>query len=184
MPRRRLALSLLCALAIVGFPVTAQAADGILTVGDSVMLGAKWQLTNHGVKVDAKESRFPRMGVAIVQSKSASDVVIHLGTNGQLIERDCKALVKAAVHADRVYLMTIQAPRDYAKRNNAVILTCAASFPADRVFVIDWAKAASAHPAWLYSDGIHLRPEGAKGFTRLVLDAVDRARAGRSAALS
>ena len=111
-------------------PAAAQAAEAsVLTVGDSVMLGAKWQLQHRGVAVDAKESRFPRAGVDVVRSRTArvrpTDVVIHLGTNGQLVQRDCRALVRAAAGAERVYLMTIKAPRDYARRNNAVIRSCA-----------------------------------------------------------
>lgn len=155
------------------------ATSGILTVGDSVMLGAKWQLQHHGVAVDAQQSRFPRAGVEVVRSRSArvqpTDVVIHLGTNGRLVERDCRALVRAAGGAERVYLVTIKAPRDYARRNNAVIRSCAAAFGA-RVHVIDWAKVAGMHPSWLYADGIHLRPAGAKAFTRLILGSVERAR--------
>lgn len=162
-------------------PARAQAAEGVLAVGDSVMLGAKWQLQRNGVAVDAKESRFPRAGVDVVRSRTArtkpTDVVIHMGTNGQLSERDCRALVRAASGAERVHLVTIKAPRDYARRNNAVIRSCAAGFPASRVHVIDWARAASVHPSWLYSDGIHLRPAGAKAFARLVLGSIERARA-------
>ena len=171
-------LVLLVLMALV--PAHAQASTGILAVGDSVMLGAKWQLQHRGVTVDAVESRFPRNGVSVVQRKArrsaASDVVIHLGTNGQLVELDCRALVKAASGAERVYLVTIKAPRDYAKRNNAVIRSCASSFPASRVHVIDWAAEAGRHASWLYSDGIHLRPAGAKGFARLVLGSVEQAR--------
>lgn len=174
---RRLAVGLGLVLALAA-PAAAHAAEGILTVGDSVMLGAKSELRKRDVTVDAAESRFPRSGVAVIRSRAAAtDVVIHLGTNGQLIERDCIALVKAASKAQRVYLMTIKAPRDYAKRNNRVIRSCAAQFPPGRVFVIDWAKAATTHPSWLYSDGIHLRPAGAKGFAQLVVGSVKRARA-------
>jgi lysophospholipase L1-like esterase len=171
--------ALAISIAMVGIAAPAHADGRIVTIGDSVMLGAKWQLQRNGVIVDAAKSRFPRAGVSVIRSKSGrSDVVIHLGTNGQLIERDCQAMVRAASKAERVYLVTIAAPRDYAKRNNAVIRKCASAFPATRVFVIDWAQAAAAHPSWLYSDGIHLRPEGAKGFTRLILGSVKRARAG------
>lgn len=181
---RRLATLIGAAALLLGVALTSpahatqgSAASGILTIGDSVMLGAKWQLQQHGVTVDAAKSRFPRDGVRVLRGKrGASDVVIHLGTNGQLVARDCRALVTAADAAERVYLVTIRAPRDYARRNNAVIRSCAASFPGDRVRIIDWASAAGAHPAWLYSDGIHLRPAGAKAFTRLILSSVRQAR--------
>lgn len=180
---RAAALGVALALAIGIAAAPAASAQGeAIAIGDSVMLGAKWQLQHRGIRVDAKQSRFPAAGIPALRARAhASDAVIHLGTNGQLRLADCRALVRAA-RAERTYLVTIKAPRDYARRNNAVIRECAASFPAGRVRVIDWAAAASQHPSWLYSDGIHLRPEGAKGFAQLIARAIAHAREAAGAA--
>jgi hypothetical protein len=81
--------------------------------------------------------------------------------------------------------VTVHVKRSWEKANNAVIRQCDAAFAADRVHVIDWDKAASAHPKWLYADGIHLRPAGSAGFAALLDDAVTGAVAdARAAALA
>ena len=59
---------------------------GIAAYGDSVMLGAKAELTARGVSVDAVESRQFHSGVKLVRSAADKgtlprNVVVHLGTN-------------------------------------------------------------------------------------------------------
>ena len=38
------------------------------------------------------------------------------------------------------------------------------------VKVVDWHDISASHPNWFYPDGIHLTPDGAAGYTQLVLD--------------
>jgi hypothetical protein len=84
-----------------------------------------------------------------------------------------------------VFLVTIHVPRSWQRANNKVIRQCDAAFPDDRVHVIDWDGAVTAHPAWLYNDGIHLRPSGGAAFAALLDESVTTAVAkARSAALA
>ncbi|MSY98504.1 MAG: hypothetical protein F2701_07265 [Actinobacteria bacterium] len=72
--------------------------------------------------------------------------------------------------------MTIKVPRLWEPVNNKMLRRCAARFPADRVHIIDWNWAASRHSAeWLYDDGAHLRPAGARAFARIINDGIARA---------
>jgi hypothetical protein len=100
---------------------------------------------------------------------------VHLGTNGTFPLSTCTSLVRAAGPERRVFLVTVHAPRSWARANNRVIHDCARAFAKGRVRVVDWAQAADDHPGWLYADGIHLKPAGGAGFARLIDTAVDAA---------
>lgn len=147
-------------------------------VGDSVMLGARSDLRDKGFGVDATESRQAYSGPALLRQKGGGlpeNVVVHLGTNGTYPLDTCTSLVKAAGPKRRVFLVTVFVPRSWEKANNAVIRQCDEQFAPDRVHVIDWNALASKHRSWLYSDRIHLKPQGAAAFARLIDDSVDDA---------
>lgn len=172
----RAAAAVAMALALATVPGAASAAEGgIAAVGDSVMLGARWQLERRGVDVDAVKSRSARAGIDV--PGRPSDVVIHLGTNGPMSLRECRRLVAGAPDGARVHLVTLAAPRPWIDGNNMVLRACAQVTGRDRtVRLVDWEAAVREHPSWVYSDGIHLRPEGARGYARLVLASVRQAR--------
>lgn len=171
-------------------PSTAHAAPSKdrYAIGDSVMLGARTALKDVGFRVDATESRQSYAGPALIRKKGSTlpeNVVVHLGTNGSFPLSTCKSIVRAAGPDRRVFLVTVYVPRSWQDANNAVIRKCEAAFAADRVHVVDWKAAASANRSWLYSDRIHLRPEGSRAFARLLDRAVDGAEAkARSRALA
>lgn len=166
----------------------ALASDGKFALGDSVMLGARTALKQAGFRVDAAESRQAYAGPAMLRrmgDRLPANVVVHLGTNGTYPLSSCTALVKAAGPQRRVFLVTVHVPRSWEKANNQVIRQCARQFPDGRVTVIDWDEAASAHPGWLYGDGIHLKPSGGAGFARLISRSVEEAaRRAHAAALA
>ncbi len=164
------------ALAPAGAAADSSPALDAITVGDSVQLGAKWVLLKKGVDiVDAKVNRQASTGPGLLRKrgkKLPTNVVIHLGTNGSYSLEDCKDMVKIAGPDRRVFLLTISVPRRWEKVNNDTIRRCARAFPAGRVTIIDWKAATTAHPSWLYSDHTHLPPAGAKGYARLIQQAI------------
>ena len=81
----------------------------------------------------------------------------------------------AGPHRD-VFWVTVWAPRKWIPSNNKILRSCVARYPG-RAHVVDWAWAAARHPSWLYSDHIHLRPDGARAFARIVRTAIDREQA-------
>jgi len=173
-PRRGLTAAL--AGVILLLPVAPARADGgrTLALGDSVMLGARADLRKLGVqKVDAKVSRQASTAAGLLRARGAGlqrRVVIHLGTNGQFTKGICRSIVKA-VGDRQVFLVNIKVPRRWEEPNNRAIALCAAMH-ADQVTLVDWHRAASRHPEWLYSDGMHLRPAGARGYACLISDAI------------
>lgn len=151
--------------------------EGRFALGDSVMLGARSSLKAHGIAVDAVQSRQAYSGPAELRRRGGSlpeNVIVHLGTNGTFPLSTCRAMVKAVGPKRHLFLVTIHVPRSWTKGNNKVIRTCAAENPS-RVTVIDWDWAASRHPSWLYSDKTHLKPAGARGYARVIDQAIARA---------
>ena len=152
--------------------------DGI-AIGDSVMLGAKYQLQRKGFDVvDAAVSRQAATGPGLLRKRGAKlpyNVVVHLGSNGTYTKAMCRDLVQTAGSQRRVFLVTIKVPRSYEAKNNRMLRSCAAEFSPDRVRVVDWNWAASRRPDWLYADGIHLRPQGARAFARIMRNAITTA---------
>ncbi len=147
-------------------------------IGDSVMLGARSILKRRGFTVNAAVSRQSYSAPAMVRRKGVTlpaNLVVHLGTNGTFPLSTCRKIVKNAGPKRRVFLVTVFVPRSWEKSNNRTIRKCAESFPAGRVTVVDWNRLARSHPEWLYSDGTHLKPTGAKGFARLIDRVVDSA---------
>lgn len=144
---------------------------GSIAIGDSVMLGAKWALLKRGITiVDAKVSRQALTGPGLLRkrgSKLPGYVVVHLGTNGTYTPEVCRDIIKAAGPSRHVFLLTLKVPRSWEHKNNVMIRKCAAADPA-HASVIDWHWVAGQHPGWLYSDGMHLRPAGAKGYARMI----------------
>ena len=152
-----------------------------VAIGDSVMLGARWNLLNRRdfTLVDAVVSRQATTGPGILRKlgrRLPQNVIVHLGTNGSYPIETCKQLVQAAGPTRKVFLVTIKVPRLWEPVNNKMLRRCEARFPADQVHIVDWNWAASRHAAeWLYDDGAHLRPAGARAFARIMNEAIARA---------
>ncbi len=156
-------------------PARDSAASSIITIGDSVMLGARWVLKKDGIAVvDALKNRQASAGSALLKKRGSSlpmNVVVHLGTNGTFTADDCTGMISAAGPTRRVFFLTLAVPRRWEAKNNAVIRECVAAHPG-RAFVIDWNAMVAQHPKWVYSDGTHLRRAGAKGYSRMIEQAV------------
>jgi hypothetical protein len=145
-------------------------------IGDSVMLGAVAGLTGAlpGATVDAVEGRQASSAFSLIDglvntSHLGADVVLHIGTNGTI---DPQALdgVLTLMGDRRVTLLNLHVPRPWQDLNNATLAAAARAHP--NVRLLDWNTAASAHPEWLWDDGIHLRPAGAAAYRDLILDAL------------
>ena len=145
-------------------------------VGDSVMRGALDVLkaAMPGATVDAVEGRQASVAFDIVnglagRDQIGTDVVLHIGTNGT-IQPSALDAVLARVSRSRVVLLTDHVPRPWQDLNNRILTEAAHNHP--NVHLADWNAAASAHPEWLWPDGIHLRPEGAAAYRDLIADAL------------
>lgn len=157
--------------------VRAAARRGRLAVGDSLTVGVTPRLRRLGFSIQAKVGRQFSTAPGIVASyggRLPRNVVIALGTNGTVSLAACRAVVRRAGPARRVFLVTNRVPRSWQDSNNATLRACDRSFAANRVRIIDWHAASAGHPQWFSGDSIHPSSSGRAAFARLIDRAVDR----------
>lgn len=150
------------------FGLTGPAAAGIppgrYAIGDSVMLGAKEELTGRGFRVNAVVSRQFRDAVPIVEHLKAAGrlrkkLIIHLGNNGILIEAaQCDRISAVAGPNRTVYLVNLKIPRSFRRTQNVRLAACAQRRA--NTLLIDWFHYSRRHPAWFAADGYHLTSAG------------------------
>jgi len=150
----------------------------VLAIGDSVMLGAANVLTQRGVTVDAVKSRPYRQALEIANymksvNRLGSVVVIHLGTNNTVDEKTLDEIMVPLRDVPLVLFVTVHVPSEVRQNtNNRRINELPARY--ENVKVLDWYAIATAHPEYLYSDKIHIRPEGQKVYADLMMQAIGR----------
>jgi len=171
--RHRSTVVLLGLISVTFFgPAAAGIPPGRYAIGDSVMLGAKYELTGRGFKVNAVVSRQFRDAVPIVQQLKAAGrlrkkVVIHLGNNGILIEAtDCDRISEVAGSNRTVYLVNLKIPRSYRRAQNARLAACAQRRA--NTLLIDWFQYSRSHSSWFAADGYHLTSEGQRKYAAFV----------------
>jgi hypothetical protein len=153
-------------------PASAGVPPGRYAIGDSVMLGAKDELTGRGFKVNAVVSRQFRDAVPLVQRLKAAGrlrrkVIIHLGNNGILIAAaDCDRIAEIAGPGRTVYLVNLKIPRSYRRIQNERLAACAQRRA--NTLLIDWFHYSRNHPSWFAADGYHLTSAGQTKFAALI----------------
>lgn len=176
--RKALASVTLIAAGLVGASPSALASDRGISpeppiahaIGDSVLLGAREQLRELGVSIDAVEGRQPQRLPGAIEElpDDGRPVVVHLGTNGRFEHQTCRELQKSVDGLRDVVLVTVRAPRPWVSKSNDVIRSCARRFEESTAVIAPWHRIAAVHSHLVYSDGIHLRPEGADVFVDLI----------------
>ena len=150
----------------------------VLAIGDSVMLGAANVLTRRGVTVDALKSRPYRQALEIANfmksvNRLGSVVIIHLGTNNTVDEKTLDEIMVPLRDVPVVLFVTVHVPSEVRQNtNNRRINELPLRY--ENVKILDWYSIALAHPEYLYSDKIHIRPEGQKIYADLMMQAIGR----------
>jgi lysophospholipase L1-like esterase len=148
-------------------------------IGDSVMEGAASQLRAHipNIYINAITSQQVSGGIRLLRGlrdahKLGSVVVIHLGTNGRFLSSQLDEIMKILAAVPKVVFVNVKAARSWETGDNRVIAAGVKRYAA-RATLVDW------HSRWrdcggtvFYSDGIHLTPNGAKCYARLVAAAI------------
>ena len=150
----------------------------ILAIGDSVMLGAANVLTDRGITVDAMKSRPFRQALEIANyvksiNRLGDFVIIHLGTNNYVDQKTLDEIMVPLADVDRVVMLTTHVPnRPWQDPNNELIKAMPNRY--GNVTVLDWYSIAEQHPEYLYSDKIHLNPEGQAVYADLIMQAIGK----------
>ncbi|HVV75901.1 MAG TPA: acyltransferase family protein [Mycobacteriales bacterium] len=155
--------------------------------GDSVLLDARRTLGKvfSGGSIDAVVGRQPGPILDDVRRAERKHdlnpvVVIHAGDNGLIkpseLERTLRALSAPSAHLRLILVVNDHLdPYDHSWQtpNNATIARVVPKFANARV--VNWDKVADHHHSWLYSDDLHLRPQGAIGYADLLAATYRRA---------
>ena len=153
--------------------VIAPGAVVLTAIGDSVLLGMKDHLerTYRGVNVDAAVGRQGNQGLLRARAlrdagQLAPAVVVHLGTNGYLSERQLRDLLDDLGDRQKVVLVNFHAERRWVAPNNALLARVAPDYP--QVTLVNWEGISRRHPEYFVQDGIHLTGRGIMAFADLI----------------
>ncbi len=150
--------------------------NGVVAVGDSVMLGASGAIRSAlpGVRVDAKVGRQFETVQSIVgwyvkEGYAPTAVVVHVGTNGAFADDDLDRLFDA-VRDRKVVLINAKVARPWQDLVNQRLASAASRHK--NAVLVDWHGISSRHPEWFTNDGAHLRPEGAAAYAQLIRESL------------
>jgi len=141
-----------------------------LAIGDSVMLGAAHQLTAVGFEVDVHGCRQMGEGLRVLSGRRRAGslpdvVVVALGTNWTISTSEIRAALRILGPARVLGMVTPPEAGGGASSDQAVIRAAGRRWPR-RVKVLDWVVYSSGKD-WTW-DGMHLKPEGAAAYARLL----------------
>lgn len=149
----------------------------VILIGDSVPAGAVTQFYKYFPNgyIDAQVGRQLYAGVDVYRQCQANghdgDVVVWaIGDNGVARESQVKELIDAVDPSKHVYLCTVRVPLALQDMNNQLFKDVAAQY--DNVDVIDWYAQSAGHDEYFWSDGTHLRPEGAEAYVLMLRKAI------------
>jgi peptidoglycan/LPS O-acetylase OafA/YrhL len=154
-----------------------------VAVGESVLMAAGGDVQRAigpGTVVDADVARQPDDVLSRLAARRAAGyldhaavVVIQMGTNGEVDMHRLERMAELVVGVPRVVAVTIHVDRPWAAPGNKALRDAAQRWPWLRL--AEWDVAASQHPEWLGSDGVHPNREGARQYAALVQSAATAA---------
>ena len=158
-------------------PIGPRPSGKVLALGDSVMLGAARELHRQlkSVEVNAAVSRSFGAGVQILKTRRAAGtlpniVVIHLGTNGPISRRQFDQAMVVLKDVKLVVFVNVKVPRPWEAYTNKTLHENVGRYP--NTVLVDWRANSLEHSEYFWRDAIHLRPDGAKAYTALILAAL------------
>lgn len=152
--------------------------EGVTAIGDSVMEGVAEELRQSlgpNLVLEANQGRLPWDTPNLVRRLRAEGkiqpvVILHIGNNG-FFSADVLAQIMAELkQARRVVVVNIKAPRRWESLNNRVLADAVRAYP--NVVLADWQQASRGRPRLFWTDGIHVRNEGARVYADLIVQAL------------
>jgi hypothetical protein len=146
-----------------------------LAIGDSIMLGAVDPLRRRGFEVDVRGCRQMSEGLGVLSARRGAGslpdvVVVALGTNWTVTTDQIRAALRILGPERVLGLVTPPEVGGVASSDQAAIRAAGRRWKL-RVKVLDWV-AKSAGQSWTW-DGMHLKPEGAAAYARLLSQAFE-----------
>jgi hypothetical protein len=137
------------------------------------MLGAKVALEAAvgNVKVDAVVGRQAQALLELLADPPCSreaptKVVLHLGTNGFVAERQLIAILDKLEDCRLVVLINAHAPRRWVDANNDLFIRVSKRY--ENVVLMDWHTISDGHREYFVGDDIHLTGSGLRAYSTAV----------------
>jgi peptidoglycan/LPS O-acetylase OafA/YrhL len=163
-------------------PLIGRRSGQLTVVGDSVALGARSAIERgiDGAAVYAMVGWQAADVLGMLQRIRAagelrSKVLIHLGTNGYVTEKQLRAMLELLRDRERVMVMNSRVPRRWMAANNRLLATVVPQYP--NAVLIDWHGIADPKPEFFVQDGVHLTGSGMRAFVAAVVAAGDFSKA-------
>ena len=150
----------------------------ILFIGDSVLdmtkidLKKKYPNSIIETKVGRQFYELPNMLKNYAQDgKLRKIIVIALGTNGTIYEKDMKSVLETLKGHDIYFINTVM-PDPWQDSVNAEIRKASAENP--NIKVIDWYSYSKGKQEYFYKDGTHPKPHAAKRYINLLYSVLSK----------
>ena len=137
------------------------------------MLGAANTLapTVGNIEVDAEVGRQVSATIDLLRAyrdagRLGDVVVVHMGNNGTFSANQFDQMMEVLANVRRVVFVNLKVPRSWEGSNNTVLAEGVTRYP--NAVLVDWHAASVDRPDFFWSDGIHLRPEGAQYYAQLI----------------
>lgn len=150
----------------------------ILFIGDSVLdmtkidLKKKYPNSIIETKVGRQFYELPNMLKNYAQDgKLRKIIVIALGTNGTIYEKDMKSVLETLKGHDIYFINTVM-PDPWQDSVNAEIKKASAENP--NIKVIDWYSYSKSKQEYFYKDGTHPKPHAAKRYINLLYSVLSK----------
>ncbi|UPM54675.1 acyltransferase family protein [Gottfriedia acidiceleris] len=152
--------------------------NSVFIIGDSVVINSIPQLkkTYSSLSVNAKIGRqFTEASAIIQQAKNTNSlgniVVIELGTNGPFTVKQMSSLIELIGKDRKILFVNTRVPRPWESIVNKTLREVSSKY--SNTSVVDWHSASANHNSYFSPDGVHLKPDGAKVFASLLINAIE-----------
>ncbi|PFH87142.1 acyltransferase family protein [Bacillus sp. AFS088145] len=152
--------------------------NSVFIIGDSVVINSIPELkkTYSSLSVNAKIGRqFTEASAIIQQAKNTNSlgniVVIELGTNGPFTVKQMSSLIELIGKDRKILFVNTRVPRPWESIVNKTLREVSSKYSNTRV--VDWHSASANHNSYFSPDGVHLKPDGAKVFASLLINAIE-----------
>lgn len=158
-------------------PTPNPAKPSLWLTGDSVILGIRYDLSQH-VPIGLVNARVGRQAGELItvlrHDKSAmenSPVVLDLGNNNRLTREEVTAIFEEIKNQPQIILVNTAVPRPWRDANDALIEEFAKKYT--QTSVIDWRKISIGHPEYFGPDGVHLVPDGITAYVDAIMSVLN-----------
>jgi peptidoglycan/LPS O-acetylase OafA/YrhL len=147
----------------------------LTAVGDSVLLGSSRMLAAMLKGIDLHATVGWQTADVLDQIKKLdragqlrSVVLVHLGTNGYISEKQLREILSLLANIKRIILVNTHVPRRWMDANDELIGRIATDYP--NVVVVDWRTVSDGHREYFVSDGVHLTFSGQRAFIGAIMN--------------